>query len=211
MRKDTVGDELDLLSTALSGGAHSTDALEALSARFGGIIGSLAGRYATDGESREELIAEGNMALSEAFDTFDRNRGVRLGTFIYQRVNSRMLHWWRSQNRALSLFSQESARRPRSLDEKLDAGDDGTSSLHEVIAADQDSPSDQAHVGLIRGVVMRAVARLANRQREAVWLRFWNELSPSEIADRLGVSRPRATVLIQNGLAHLRSELAYLN
>ncbi len=211
MHKNAVDDEMDLLSTALSGGPLASDALESVRKHFCGVISSLARRYAYDHESSTELVSEGNLALSEALPLYDRTRGVRLGTYIYQRVNSRMQHWIRTQQRALSLLSHDSDRKPRSLDEELDAGDDGVVTLHERVPADQDPPFFTAHVGLIAGFVRNAVARLTERQAEALRLRFWSELSPSEIAERLGVSRPRATMLIQSGLANLRTELAFLN
>lgn len=211
MAEYAVGDgAVDVLSTALSSTPASKSALEAIRSRYAPVIRRLALRFAWDKDSLEELLQEGNLALAEALPRFDSSRGAQLGTFIHQRAQSRMRHWCRSQRRALSLLNPAIGRRLASLDKEIEGSDDGVTSLHDVVAADQDLPSQSAHLRLIGRFLQDVISRLAARQAEALRLRFWDELAPSEIAERLGVSRPRATVLVQDGVARLRGELTYL-
>ena len=174
------------------------------------MIRRLALRLAWDEDSLDELLQEGNLALTEALPRFDPSRGTQLGTFIHQRAQSRMRHWCRGQRRTLSLMNPLAGHRLTSLDEEIEGADDGTMSLHDIVAADQDSPAHTAHVGIVASFVRKALAGLAVRQAQVLRLRFMDDLSPSEIAERLGISRPRVTVLVQTGMEHLRGDLAFL-
>lgn len=210
MSEYAVADGLDLLSTALSSGPAADSALDAIHSSYAPMIRRLAHRLAWDEDSLSELLQEGNLALAEALPRFDATRGTQLGTFIHQRALSRMRHWCRAQRRSLSLLNPQVGRRLTSLDEEIEGADEGTISLHDLVAADQDLPSHPVHVGIIAGFVRRALAKLAARQAQVLQLRFMDDLSPSEIAERLGVSRPRVTALVQTGMDHLRGELAFL-
>jgi len=207
MAEDPVSDEKYLLTVACSETPCSLAARESLLHRFAPMIKRLARRYAWDADSDEELGQEGCLALVAALPLFDLSRGVQLGTFIYQRVRSRMLHWRRSQRRALFLMNPAARGRLRSLDEELEADDEGTLTLHDVIPAGGTLPSQRVHQLPLRRTVRRAMTRLTARRAEALRLMFWCGLSPSEIADRLGVSRPRVTVLLREGLSDLRERL----
>jgi DNA-directed RNA polymerase specialized sigma subunit len=88
------------------------------------MVKGLARRFSTGAESHNDLEQEGYLALFEALHRFDQGRGVRLGTFIYQSVLSRMLHWRRSQRRTLSQLNAESGGRLQSLDADIAAGDE---------------------------------------------------------------------------------------
>ena len=52
--------------------------------------------------------------------------------------------------------------------------------------------------------VKAALRRLTERQRTALVLYFLEGIAKSEIADILGVGRPRVTQLVQQGLHNLR-------
>jgi RNA polymerase sigma factor for flagellar operon FliA len=69
------------------------------------------------------------------------------------------------------------------------------------------SPSEGAELALMNDSVKAALRRLTERQRMALVLYFLEGLAKSEIADILGVGRPRVTQLVQQGLHNLRIEL----
>jgi RNA polymerase sigma factor for flagellar operon FliA len=69
------------------------------------------------------------------------------------------------------------------------------------------SPSEGAELALMNDSVKAALRRLTERQRMALVLYFLEGLAKSEIADILGVGRPRVTQLVQQGLHNLRREL----
>jgi RNA polymerase sigma factor for flagellar operon FliA len=69
------------------------------------------------------------------------------------------------------------------------------------------SPSEGAELAVMNDAVKAALRRLTERQRTALVLYFLEGLAKSEIADILGVGRPRVTQLVQQGLHNLRLEL----
>ena len=208
MSKCTVSEEETLLTAALSGDSESSAAVDLLRHRFAPLIEGLASRLSWDADSREELVQEGSLALVEALPLFDAKRGAQLGTFIYQRARSRMLHYRRVQWRTPSLLNANDQRHLRSLDEKPESAE-GTLTFHDVVAVGGEPLWRKVFVIEVRGMVETALLKLAARQASALRLRFWEDLSPSEIAERLEVSRPRVSVLVQSGLSNLRNELGF--
>ncbi len=69
------------------------------------------------------------------------------------------------------------------------------------------TPSEGAELAVMNDSVKAALRRLTERQRMALVLYFLEGLAKSEIADILGVGRPRVTQLVQQGLHNLRIEL----
>ena len=69
------------------------------------------------------------------------------------------------------------------------------------------SPEDQ---GAQRTVVLDALRRLPERQREVLALRYYLDLSEAEIADTLGISRGAVKSHASRGAAALRSHLSDL-
>ena len=69
------------------------------------------------------------------------------------------------------------------------------------------SPAEGAELAAMNDSVKAALRRLTERQRTALVLYFLEGLAKSEIADILGVGRPRVTQLVQQGLLNLRAEL----
>lgn len=81
------------------------------------------------------------------------------------------------------------------------------------IHGDPAPPPDDGLDGLDepgRRQVREEVARLPDRQREAVWLRWIEERSYDEIAERMGGSRASARANVYQGLKRLREELSDL-
>ncbi|MBI3911428.1 MAG: SigB/SigF/SigG family RNA polymerase sigma factor [Armatimonadetes bacterium] len=55
-----------------------------------------------------------------------------------------------------------------------------------------------------REALRRAVERLDNRQRQIIWLRFYEELSQAEVARRMGISQMHVSRLERQALTKLR-------
>jgi RNA polymerase sigma-B factor len=91
------------------------------------------------------------------------------------------------------------ARRARSLDEPM--GDDVT--LADALGA-QDPELDRAEM---RAMLDSALDVLSRRDREVLRLRFEQDLTQSQIADRIGVSQMQVSRLIRQSLARLRLDI----
>jgi len=72
------------------------------------------------------------------------------------------------------------------------------------------SPEQLAEIGDRRAAVLLAMARLPDRQREVLALRYYLDLSETEIAEALGISRGAVKSHASRGSAALRTALAHL-
>jgi RNA polymerase sigma-70 factor (ECF subfamily) len=65
-------------------------------------------------------------------------------------------------------------------------------------------PEKGSPIPEVRPDVLRAVGRLSLRQRAVVYLAYWEDLTPAEIARRLGVSASTVYRTLARGESHLR-------
>lgn len=88
-----------------------------------------------------------------------------------------------------------------SLDAEL-TGDDGGSSL-----ADTLSVADASYDTVVdREAVKKGLRRLPERERAILYMRFFQDMTQSSIADRLGVSQMHVSRLISRSCARVRNE-----
>ncbi len=90
---------------------------------------------------------------------------------------------------------------PRSLDARLDA--DTESSFLSVIGQD-DPEFDRAE---LHHMLATAMARLPERDRQIIGMRFFDECTQRQIAERIGVTQMQVSRLLGRIMASLRAEL----
>jgi RNA polymerase sigma factor (sigma-70 family) len=163
------------------------------------------GRLAGSGADLDDLHQEARLAVLAAAAYFEAGHQATFETFATGVVRRHLISCLRSIRKQ---------RFTVPLDEELenDGTDDRTinperlrSSSNRIgVSAtgvyDVDSEFQVA-------VIHSAVRELAPRQREAIQLRFWENLKLQEIAQKLGVSTARAGKLVEKGLETLRRAL----
>ncbi|MBU2668526.1 RNA polymerase sigma factor SigF [Actinoplanes bogorensis] len=82
-------------------------------------------------------------------------------------------------------------------------GADGTTSLGDTLGGED----DQFELAETRVALGPALATLSEREQRIVALRFYGNLTQSQIADRIGISQMHVSRLLTRSLAKLRSEL----
>ena len=105
-----------------------------------------------------------------------------------------------SVDEVLEALELRSAYRPTSINAPIDA--DGTTA--DPVAADESDGIDPAIDSML---VRELLGHLDNRQRMIVYLRFFGQLSQSEIAERVGVSQVHVSRLLRSSMATLRALL----
>jgi RNA polymerase sigma-70 factor (ECF subfamily) len=95
-------------------------------------------------------------------------------------------------------------RREQSFEQALD---ESSRRLEHFLADDQSTPSEQAERNEHLLLLAAALASLPDRQREAVELHYFHELSPAEIADLLGCTVKAVGGLLHRGLDKLHEKL----
>jgi RNA polymerase sigma-B factor len=106
-----------------------------------------------------------------------------------------------SEEEVLEAMEMSPAKAPRSLDAPVssDSQDDGRS-LSDAIG-NVDTNLDRVEM---RDVLRRAMEHLTPRERSIMAMRFYDEMSQSEIAKRLGISQMHVSRLQRAALDHLR-------
>jgi RNA polymerase sigma-B factor len=107
-------------------------------------------------------------------------------------------HLQRSVDEVLEALELRSAYRPNSIN--APRGPDGT-----AIDPVADDDVDDITLSVDRVTLHEVLGRLPQRQRTIVYLRFFGQLSQSEIAQRVGTSQVHVSRLLRSSLATLRS------
>jgi RNA polymerase sigma-B factor len=87
-----------------------------------------------------------------------------------------------------------------SLDAPLQGGDDGTATRLEAIG----NSDDRLEMVDDHATIFAAARHLPQREREILYLRFGEDLTQTEIADRVGVSQMQVSRLLRKSLHRLR-------
>ncbi len=94
--------------------------------------------------------------------------------------------------------------------ETLEAGAAYRSSSLDVLNEQQGVPDDtydMAERSEDHGLVIQLMETLPDREREIIYFRFFEQLSQSEIAERLGISQVHVSRLLRSSVAKMRGEL----
>ncbi|MFC4560866.1 SigE family RNA polymerase sigma factor [Nocardiopsis mangrovi] len=109
----------------------------------------------------------------------------------------------RDPNKALSYLRQSVVNRARSvLRHRAVVEKHAPKALPDAPSAEHGALGE-----LERAAVIEAIRRLPTRQREAIVLRYYGDLSEAQIADSMGISRGAVKSHTARGIAALRSVL----
>ncbi|HET6252239.1 MAG TPA: sigma-70 family RNA polymerase sigma factor [Tepidisphaeraceae bacterium] len=167
--------------------ARNPEALAALYERYGRAVHGLCLRALNDPRDAEDLLIDIFSEIWERGDRFDANRGSPVG-HIMGLARSRVVDRLRSRRSA----SRAGVAQAASLDAIDDVRGPGAGPLDAAIDAEQARK------------VAASLQSLTADQREALELAYFQALSHSEIAERLG--QPLGTIKsrIRQALIHLR-------
>lgn len=178
------------------------------------LVASLARSFALGHGNFSDLQQEGFLGLLEAVRHFDPDRGVKLSTFAYPYIRGRILNFLRSERRHYFKPGSEIEYGERSyfyLSESITKNDsdpgDGLTLEEMIPSAATGDLEEKIGVFLFRGKIESALLVLTNREKEVVKLYYWEDFSPSEIAKKINVSRPRVTKILQRSLEKLRLQM----
>jgi RNA polymerase primary sigma factor len=201
------------------------------------LVVSIARRYPLpQGMDLSDLIQEGNLGLEHAVDKFDWRRGFKFSTYatfwirqaigraLDQKASLIRLPGDRSAMLRAALrqhagdgeeLDTENAQlhrlsTPVSLDRNV--GDEGDTTLVDLIGADQASPEDQVMAGVDSELLDELLGTLDRRARYAIEARFGlldgRRQSFREVGEELGVTAEAARRLVKRAVAGLRDDAA---
>ena len=192
-----LADDIALVQRLVVG---SEAALADLYDRHGGAIFALAYRLTSDRGIAEEVVQETFLALWNRAETFDPHAGS-LVAWLHAIARNRSIDRLRAAGRRPSLVAFASA---------AGSDEDPTQALERMVssgtvvagAAPAPGPEDAASAAALRHAIGVAVAGMPDAERIVILLAYQDDLSQSEIAERLGW--PLGTVKTRTRRALLR-------
>jgi RNA polymerase sigma-70 factor, ECF subfamily len=162
--------------------AGESDALETVFRLYGGTIKSIAYRVLRNEALAEEAVQDVFVGLWESPQRYDPDRGT-LRTFLVTIAHRRAINTVRSEQARFNREEKIPVDPPGSIDDEVWSR----------------TASDE---------VLRAVASLSEREREAIGLAYFGHLTYVEVAQRLGLPEGTVKSRIRRGMRRLRPTLA---
>jgi len=177
-------------------------ARERLIAQYLPLVRRVARRYVGRGEQFEDLVQVGSIGLINAIDRFQLDRGVDLATFAIPTIDGEIKRHLRDRAWPIRI-----PRRLQELDPSLRArvielvdGENGE--------LDRESALDRGYeLGEDRIALARGFRVLDARERLLLRLAYFDGLSQSRIAGKVGLSQIHVSRLTRRALGKLRAEL----
>lgn len=194
-------------------------------------------RFADCGEPFDDLVQVARIGLLNAIDRFDPFQGVPFGAYATPTIMGELRRYFRDHtwgvhvsrrakdlrpavNSTSEALSKELQRSPRvseiaermriseeSVIEALEAN--SAYRAHTLDVTTRTSPSVESDLDAVlnREVIARLLDTLRPRERQILYLRFFEELSQAQIAEQIGTSQVHVGRLIASSLAELRQHL----
>jgi RNA polymerase sigma-70 factor (ECF subfamily) len=196
------------LVRAVAAGSH--DALAALYDRHGDAVFASASRLTSDRGMAEEVVQETFLALWDRAETFDPTVGS-LAAWLHTIARNRTVDRLRAAGRRPNLVPLTAAAGSSSLGgDEADAG-----SLERVLAsgmlvagaAPPPSPERELALRELRTALQHALAGMPEQERIVIVMAYAEDLSQSEIAERLGWPLGTVKTRTRRALRRLREVL----
>jgi RNA polymerase sigma-70 factor (ECF subfamily) len=192
------------LVEAIAGGSH--DALALLYDRHADAVFATASRMTSDRQVAEEVVQETFLALWNRADRFDRAAGS-LAAWLHTIARNRTVDRLRAAGRRPNLFPLSAA---------AGEGEDETGALERLAAsgtvvggaATGLGPESSLEAGELRDMLRSALADMPEAERTVIVLAYREDLSQSEIADRLSWPIGTVKTRTRRALRRLREVLA---
>jgi RNA polymerase sigma-70 factor (ECF subfamily) len=194
----------DVLVEGIAGGSH--EALALLYDRHAGAIYATASRLTSDRQVAEEVVQETFLALWNRADQFNPAAGS-LAAWLHTIARNRTVDRLRAAGRRPNLFPLSAA---------AGDGEDETGALERLAAAGTvvggagggPGPESSLEADELRAMLRAALADMPEPERTVIVLAYREELSQSEIADRLNWPIGTVKTRTRRALRRLREVLA---
>ena len=199
------------------------------------LVESIARRYRASGEPHEDLVQVGTIGLIKAIDRFDADRGHKLSTVAVPAIEGEIRHHLRDGAPLVRMPRpvRELDTKLRAKEKQLAAQlgrDPTTTELAQAVGASDDAvaeamasrvkhasldaqtPPSSAPAGADEASEARLMlapgwAKLGERERRVLELRYHEDLSQTDIARRMGISQATVSRLLRDALERLRGSI----
>lgn len=166
----------------------------------------IAKKFESTGIGIEDLISIGSIGLIKAVNTFSIDKNIKLATYASRCIENEILMYIRKISPQKSEVS---------IDEPLNVDWDGNELLlSDILGTDDDVVNADIENESERRCLMRAVARLDDRERLIMEMRFGlnnhPEKTQKEVADMIGISQSYISRLEKRIIKRLKKEMEKL-
>ena len=165
----------------------------------------IAKKFDNTGVGVEDLISIGTIGLIKSINTFNPGKNIKLATYASRCIENEILMY---------LHRNHKTRMEVSIDEPLNADWDGNELLlSDILGTDEDVIYRDMENEAERRILRNAVAKLSERERTIVSLRFGldtpdgQEMTQKEVAAYLGISQSYISRLEKKIMKRLKKEM----
>ena len=167
------------------------------------LVAYIARRFENTGINIEDLISIGTIGLIKSINTYRSDKNIKLATYASRCIENEIL---------MHLRKTASQKAEVSFDEPLNTDWDGNELLlSDVLGTEEDTVMRPIEEDVDRQLLARAVARLSEREKQIITLRFGlgggEEKTQKEVADMMGISQSYISRLEKRIIAHLKKEI----
>lgn len=164
----------------------------------------IARKFENTGICIEDLISVGTIGLIKAVNTFDPSKKIKLATYASRCIENEILMYLRRNNKIKSEIS---------FYEPLNVDWDGNELLlSDILGTDNDIVYDSIEEEIDKELLLIAMEKLNNREKQIVNLRFGlggkTEKTQKEVADMLGISQSYISRLEKRIIKRLKKEIS---
>lgn len=163
----------------------------------------IAKKFDSTSANVEDLISIGTIGLIKAVNTFCPEKNIKLATYASRCIENEILMFLRKNSQTKNEIS---------IDEPLNIDWDGNELLlSDILGSEQDIVNKRIEQEVECQVLLNAVSKLSNRERNIMELRFGlagnQEHTQKEVADFLGISQSYISRLEKKIIERLKRDL----
>lgn len=166
----------------------------------------IAKKFDNTGVGVEDLISIGTIGLIKSINTFNPEKNIKLATYASRCIENEILMYLRRNSKT---------RMEISIDEPLNVDWDGNELLlSDILGTDEDVIYRDLENEVERNMLMKAIAKLTERERTIINLRFGlgsrdgEEMTQKEVARYLGISQSYISRLEKKIMKQLKREMS---
>ena len=160
----------------------------------------IARRFENTGVNIEDLISIGTIGLIKAVGTFKSDRNIKLATYASRCIENEIL---------MHIRKIAGQKAEVSLDEPINTDWDGNELLlSDVLGTDGDIVMRPMEEDAEQQLLREALARLPERERHIIDMRFFEGKTQTEVAGEIHISQAQVSRLEKNALKAMRNYLS---
>ena len=165
------------------------------------LVAHIVKKYISTGRDMDELIAIGIVGLVKAVNTYDWEKGSRLGTYAARCIDNELLMLLRSErklNREISLFEPIGTDKEGNEISFMDVVEDPSMDSLDRMLLNEEIQKMYDAINVV----------LNDREKEIIYKRYglygWDEVTQKEIGKALGISRSYVSRIEKKALQKLK-------